>query len=69
MSDWATNSPKADTATVAIDKAGEGVRLRWQPVRMAGKDRAANGAINGRSTVPFPIANCQKTPYRMGHVG
>lgn len=53
MSDWATNSPTTDTAIVAIDKAGEGARLKWQPLRIAGKSRATSGAINGRRTLAF----------------
>jgi hypothetical protein len=68
MSDWVTNSPTTDTAIVTIDKAGEGVRLRWQPLRIAGKNKATRGAINGRRMLASP-ANCQKTPHRLGHVG
>jgi hypothetical protein len=69
MSDCATSSPPADTATAAIDKAGEGVRPRWQPVRITGKNRATSGTINGRRMVTLPIANCPENTLRDGKQG
>jgi hypothetical protein len=67
MSDRATSSPPADTATV--DKAGEGVRPRWQPVRIASKNTATSGAINGRHVVTVPIANCPENTLGDGKRG
>ena len=70
MSNWATSRPPADTATAAIDRAGEGVRLRWQPVTIAIRNTATGGAINGRRRmVVFPIANCPRDALEDGKRG